>query len=198
MKKILIIISMALLASCASQQSASKSTDASTPMTTSPEPAQTPTTPITVNKDASGNLSGRANKAAFMQAPFDAWFEVGYNNYTPDSETLEELKPALEDVEIRAYMGTWCGDSKRETPRFYKILDAADYDYDKLTMITVDRSKTRPEELVDGYDLNRVPTFIFYRDGKELGRYVEYARESLEKDVLKIVTGGDYKHSYQQ
>jgi hypothetical protein len=44
----------------------------------------------------------------------------------------------------------------------------------------------------------KVPTFIFYKDGKEIGRYVEYARVSLEKDILKIVSGLPYKHSYDR
>ena len=38
----------------------------------------------------------------------------------------------------------------------------------------------------------------FYKDGKEIGRYVEYARVSLEKDILKIVSGLPYKHSYDR
>jgi transcriptional regulator with XRE-family HTH domain len=37
---------------------------------------------------------------------------------------------------------------------------------------------------------------IFYKDGKEIGRYVEFARETLEKDMLAIVSGKSYKHSY--
>ena len=94
-------------------------------------------------------------------------------------------------------MGTWCGDSKRETPTFYKILDETNYNYNNLELVTVDRSKTTPDGLEKGYDVVRVPTFIFYKDGKEIGRYVEYARESLEEDMLAILSGKDYKHSYE-
>ena len=93
-------------------------------------------------------------------------------------------------------MGTWCGDSKRETPHFYKILEQTDFNLNNLELITVDVSKKTPDNLQKGFDIKRVPTFIFYRDGKEIGRYVEYARESLEKDMLKIVSGEGYKHSY--
>lgn len=93
-------------------------------------------------------------------------------------------------------MGTWCGDSKRETPMFYKLLDEVGFKEKNLTLITVDRSKSKPEELVSGFNVVRVPTFIFYRGGQEIGRYVERPRESLEKDILKIVTGVPYKHSY--
>lgn len=143
-----------------------------------------------------GNLMGVHGEQAFNQDPFASWFQPGYEAYEPDVVMVDELTNQLRDVEIRAYMGTWCGDSKRETPKFYKLLDQAEFDQSKLTLVAVDRSKTQPESLVNGYDVVRVPTFIFYRDGKELGRFVERSRESLEQDILKIVSGQPYKHAY--
>ena len=95
-------------------------------------------------------------------------------------------------------MGTWCGDSKRETPRFYKILEETNFDENYFELITVNRSKKTPDNLQEGFNIIRVPTFIFYKEGKEVGRYVEYPRETLEKDILKIVTGQAYKHSYDK
>jgi thiol-disulfide isomerase/thioredoxin len=95
-------------------------------------------------------------------------------------------------------MGTWCGDSRRETPRFYKILEETNFDENYFELITVNRSKKTPDNLQEGFNIIRVPTFIFYKEGKEVGRYVEYPRETLEKDILKIVTGQAYKHSYDK
>ena len=95
-------------------------------------------------------------------------------------------------------MGTWCGDSKRETPHFYKILEEAGFNFKNLELITVNRSKRTPDNLQKGLNIFKVPTFIFYKNEKEIGRYVEYARESLEKDMLKITSGKEYKHSYQK
>jgi thiol-disulfide isomerase/thioredoxin len=108
------------------------------------------------------------------------------------------LKNGLKGITIKGFMGTWCGDSKRETPRFFKILEQADFKMKNLELITVNRSKKTPGNLQDGFNVFKVPTFIFYKDGKEIGRYVEFARESLEKDILKIVTGLPYKHSYDR
>ena len=95
-------------------------------------------------------------------------------------------------------MGTWCGDSQHETPIFYKLMDAINFDYKNLTMIAVNRSKETPDNLQEGLKITNVPTFIFYKKGKEMGRFVEYPRETLEKDVLKIVSGKLYKHSYEE
>lgn len=147
-------------------------------------------------KNASGDLVGIATKADFHQQPYSNWFKRYSDSYTVDKQIAKKLKKALKNVTIKAFMGTWCGDSKRETPKFYKVLEAANFDLKNLEMITVNRGKRTPDHLEKGFDIRRVPTFIFYKKGEEIGRYVEFARESLEKDMLKIVTGKEYKHSY--
>jgi len=151
---------------------------------------------VTAEKNKSGDLVGFANKESFNQAPYKSWFDQKYNTYTADSKIINELKKELKGVKIKGFMGTWCGDSKRETPRFYKILNQANYNLNNLELVTVNRNKKTPDNLQEGLNIIRVPTFIFYKDDKEIGRYVEYARESLEKDILKIVSGKAYKHSY--
>ena len=150
----------------------------------------------TAKTDDKGYLVGLAQKSDFQQAPFQEWFDKEYNNYQPDMQVVAQIKPLLKNVEITAVMGTWCGDSRREVPQFYKILDLCDYNYKNLKMITVDRSKKAPGNEQKGLGITNVPTFIFYKNGKEMNRYVEFARESLEKDILKILKAEGYKHSY--
>jgi len=150
----------------------------------------------TTTKNLSGDLIGYASKTDFNQQPYANWFVTNFNKYTVDAALISNLKKALKGVTIKAFMGTWCGDSKRETPRFYKVLEAANFDLKNLKMITVNRGKRTPNNLQEGHDIIRVPTFIFYKKGKEIGRFVEFARESLEKDMLKILTGKKYRHSY--
>ena len=61
------------------------------------------------------------------------------------------------------------------------------------------RSKTA-NGLEKGYNVLRVPTFIFYKDGKEIGRFVEHTVNdaTLEHDILQIVSEKGYKHAYEQ
>lgn len=151
---------------------------------------------IDASVDNQGNLVGIADKASFEQEPFKEWFNEEYQEYTLDMNLVNQLKPLLKDIKIKAVMGTWCGDSRREIPHFYKILDAVDYNYKNLQMITVNRNKTSTNNEQEGLDIERVPTFIFYKNGEELNRFVEYPRETLEKDFLKIVQEKGYKHSY--
>ena len=151
-------------------------------------------------KNENGNLVGIATKKDFQQEPYGSdWFNDFYSYYETDKGTIEKLKPYLKDIKIKGFMGTWCGDSKREIPNFYKILDEAEFDYKKLELVTVNRQK-KANGLEEGFNVIRVPTFIFYKDGKEIGRFVEHAIEdsSVEEDFLKILSGQEYKHPYQK
>ena len=152
---------------------------------------------VTAEKDETGNLVGIANKESFLTEPFNGWFTPNYTAYETDNAIIEKLKPLLKDKKITAFMGTWCGDSKEQTPVFYKILDEVGFNYDHLKLITVNRSKSTPDNLQEGLNIERVPTFIMYKNDKEIGRIVEYPRESVEADLLKIVSGLPYKHSYE-
>ncbi|CAM1352550.1 MULTISPECIES: thioredoxin family protein [Tenacibaculum] len=151
-------------------------------------------------KNENGNLVGIATKKDFQQEPYGSdWFNDFYSYYETDKGTVEKLKPYLKDIKIKGFMGTWCGDSKREIPNFYKILDEAEFDYKNLELVTVNRQK-KANGLEEGFNVIRVPTFIFYKDGKEIGRFVEHAIEdsSVEEDFLKILSGQEYKHPYQK
>lgn len=150
----------------------------------------------TINQD--GYLVGIAQKSDFQKPPFSEWFSENYEVYQLDMKVVNQLKPFLKGVQIKAAMGTWCGDSRREIPVFYKLLDATDFEYKNLTMITVDRDKTSSNNEQEGLDIERVPTFIFYKDGKEINRFVEYPRETLEIDFLNILQEVGYKHSYME
>lgn len=157
------------------------------------------TTQAQAKKDRSGHLIGYAQKSDFLKQQYKGWFEHHYNKYQPDEKIIKKIKKNLKGVSVLCFMGTWCGDSKRETPRFYKIMEAANFDFKKnFQLVAVNRSKRTPDNLQEGKNIIRVPTFIFYKKGEEIGRYVEYPRETMEKDILKIVQGKPYKHSYQK
>jgi len=187
MKKIIyFIISAILVISC-------KSTSV-TPSSSSSKKEKEPLTEIQSKPDI---LLGIQNREALQKTPFSNWFNSNFKEYTLNTAIVQQLVPQLKDVSIKAFMGTWCSDSKRETPALYKILDATNFNYDNLELITVSRKKDTPDQLEKGLDIQRVPTFIFYKNGKEIGRYVEFPRETLEKDILSILTDTKYKHSYE-
>lgn len=142
-------------------------------------------------------LLGEFHKEDLQQKPFSSWFEPRYSNFSPRPEAMETINENIEDYEIKVLMGTWCGDSKREIPKLLKILDNSDFDYKNIEMVAVDYNKTTPSKIEEELNVHRVPTIIFYKDGKEVNRFVEYTQgESLEEDIAKIVSGETYKDSY--
>lgn len=179
MKKILSVLILTLIISCNTTKKITKKT-------------------VNATKDKSGHLVGLADKAMLQQAPYQSWFNNYYNNYKPDETVIKEIKKYIKNYKIKGFMGTWCGDSKRETPRFYKILEMTGFNKNRFDLATTNRSKKTPSGLEEGLNILRVPTFIFYKNGKEIGRFVEYPRETIEKDILKIVSGKPYKHSYDK
>ncbi len=130
---------------------------------------------------------GICTRTALMDSSLGKWFEVNYNVYGVDTVTLKTVKPLLKDYSIKIVMATWCGDSRREVPRFYKILDFLGYPDSNVTLVCVDRHKQGLAEETKGLNIQRVPTFIFYRNGEEKGRIIERPVESLEKDMWKIL-----------
>ncbi len=201
MKFSLYLLAFAFLASCGNSN---KTTSTDTNSTTSNTSASTnsPSEIAVETKNTSnmqqGMLVGEFDKADLEQEAFSKWFNEGYNEFNPSAEAMATIKKNISDYEIIAFMGTWCPDSRRETPKVYKILDEAGYDMSKLTFYGVNRQKTTTDNIEKEYDLNRVPTVIFMKDGKEVNRFVEYPRESIEEDFAKIVSGKEYKNSYAE
>lgn len=141
-------------------------------------------------------LVGSISREQLEDGMYATWFDERYDEYAVDSARVAQLDEQLDGVNITAFMGTWCSDSQREVPAFYKVLDAADADVDHLIAMT--RDKTTPKNHEENLNISNVPTLIFFRDGEELGRIVEYPIESLEADMLKILSGEEYKHAYAE
>ena len=69
-------------------------------------------------------LIGLSQRSDYEQRKeFKEWFKEEYESYVIDEETLELTSTVEDEIKIECFMGTWCGDSRREVPRMYKILD---------------------------------------------------------------------------
>lgn len=147
-------------------------------------------------------LLGKIDKSGLEGEHYKQWFTTNYNNYEVNSEIVDRLKKeGLNDYNIMLFLGTWCGDSKKEVPKLLKILETSDFPMDQLTMVALGRKanmyKQSPEHYEAGLNIHRVPTAIFYKNGKEVNRIVEHPVESFEKDIENIITKNTYKSNYQ-
>ena len=114
----------------------------------------------------------------------------GLSEYVAHDSTVQAFKLLLDKVSFRIIMGTWCSDSEEEVPRFLNILFNAEFDVlnpQNLEIICVDRNKEAGDIKVARYKADRVPTFIVYRDGREIGRIVERFKGKPEADLLEIL-----------
>lgn len=134
-------------------------------------------------------LIGRTELSAFQQPDFSEWYNNEYFGYEPDEFFVEQIKSHIDSISIDIFMGTWCSDSRREVPRFIKILDELEFDQNNLRIISVDREKHSPGKNEKNRNIEYVPTFIIYKSNKELGRIVEYPIITLESDLLNILIG---------
>ena len=136
-------------------------------------------------------LVGPITRAGLEQVTYNAWFSHEYGHYTLDSISLDSIGDRMAEVSVAIYLGTWCSDTQREVPRFFKLLDYLNYDSKKVVMIGLDHHPDRnlqsPGGEEKGKDINYVPTFIFSKGGNELGRIIETPDETLEIDLLRIL-----------
>ncbi len=118
------------------------------------------------------------------------WFKKEYDSYKVSKKGVKELKEVdkVKDYRIVIVLGTWCGDSKREVPRFFKILDELGFPKDKVLVVLVDENKNDPSGLNKQFNIKYVPTFIFVdAASNEIGRIVESPDKSLEADWKAVI-----------
>lgn len=137
-------------------------------------------------------LIGKITLSELQTPPFSNWYVSRYENYNPDRNTTKFYEGRLDSINIRVFIGTWCRDTQRLVPKFFKILSIEKYPVDKIEILALDRNKSTPNHIEKKYKIKKVPTIIFYKNGKELNRIVEYEIGSLEEDILKIITHQKY------
>ena len=134
-------------------------------------------------------LLGQQTKKQLLKEPYSEWYIKEHDEYAIDQNAIKDLKKAkINTYNITLVMGTWCEDSHREVPRLFKILEAANYPENKVNMIAVNRKKESPSGEEGINNIQRVPTIIVQKYGKEIGRIVETPKTFyVEKDLLEII-----------
>ena len=140
-----------------------------------------------IEKDGLEILYGEISREQLF-FDFPNW-NNNYERYTPSEDAVNTLKKfAGHSLEVEIFLGTWCIDSRREVPRFFKLLDQINIIADQNIRIwAVDREKKLETGLARERDIYRVATFIFFDGKRELGRIIETPDISLEEDLLSIL-----------
>jgi hypothetical protein len=113
---------------------------------------------------------------------------ANYETHKPDPVQIEALRSKLgEKLRVDIYLGLWCSDSKNNVPPFIKIIDTAGIPI-PVRFFNVQRKPVKAIRFFsDQFQVERVPTFIFYRGESEIGRIVENPKTSLIEDMIAML-----------
>jgi thiol-disulfide isomerase/thioredoxin len=147
--------------------------------------------PSVVNfSDKSTWILGYFKPERLTQEPYASWYVKEYEDYQISSDAINRLLDISKDnIQIKIIMGTWCPDSRREVPRMARILDIWRFPVSQVTYIGVDKDKNAKVIEYESLKIEKVPTFVIYKNNSEAGRIIETPVTSLEQDMLNILTG---------
>ena len=78
----------------------------------------------------------------------------------------------------------------------FKILDALNVHQNRIEMYGLSEFKDSPNRLEKKYEILNIPTLIFFENGIEINRIVEFPVVNLLDDFSKILKKQTYKNSY--
>lgn len=170
MKKILIALFALIFVSCSTSNKLSKIDYSIVP------------------DDRAKVLKGIINRSILENDTSFKWFKENMKWGQADEAAVAAFKQKGKKFKLIIFGGTWCEDTQNILPKIYRVVDQSDYSEKNITLVAVDRKKQTINNLHTIYKIKNVPTFIVLKDGKEIGRVVEYGKSgSTEKDLADIV-----------
>ena len=146
---------------------------------------------VLVERPGEKTFKGIISREVIQNDSSFKWYAENLKGYTPNASAVEALKKNADSIQLLTFMGTWCEDSHNIIPKFYLLLDKAGFSKDRVTLIGVDRSKKTLSHLAEALDVKNVPTIIVLKNGKELGRVVEYGKYGMfDKELAEIINTG--------
>ncbi|MCK7540888.1 MAG: thioredoxin family protein [Marinilabiliales bacterium] len=125
-------------------------------------------------------LTGIASREDIFGIPT---FKAKYDACTADRAILQELR--ADDISVICVFGDWCGDSVNRVPEYMRIAEVLPFH--ETIYVAVERKLKDDTGMVDALKIERVPTFVFLREGVEIGRIEENPKDTMEGDIRKIL-----------
>ena len=134
---------------------------------------------VLVEKPNEKTLKGIISREVLLKDTSFKWYAENLKSYSPNAAALEGLKKNKDSVQLLTFMGTWCEDSQFIIPKLYSLTDAAGFSQNRITLIGVDRNKKTLSHLAEALNITNVPTIIALKNGKEIGRVIEFGKYGL-------------------
>jgi thiol-disulfide isomerase/thioredoxin len=135
-------------------------------------------TPYTSTKDVKHPevtiLNGIISKYILQNDASFEWYGSSHSNYTPAKENIDLLEAAKGKIQFIIFGGTWCDDTQYVLPKFFKWQELSGFPDNGISFFGVNRAKKTLGNFAEAFKIINVPTIIVMKDGKEVGRVVEY------------------------
>jgi thiol-disulfide isomerase/thioredoxin len=119
---------------------------------------------------------------------YSKWYNNSQNSYNPDTATLNAFERAKGKIQFVVFGGTWCEDTQFILPKFFKLQEKAGVPDNTITFFTVNRAKRSLGSIAEAFNVTLVPTIIVMKEGKEIGRVVEYGKTGKwDKELAAIL-----------
>lgn len=135
---------------------------------------------------AGGQTAEEITKEKILAAGQD--WQQKYDQYQPAPDMLEAVKSKLgAGLRVDVYLGLWCSDSINNVPPFIKIVDSLGTGVTVRYFALPRKADKAIKYFVEDLNVERLPTFIFYRSDKEIGRIEENPKAGMLEDLMDIV-----------
>ncbi len=134
-------------------------------------------TPYTYSHDGSSViLNGMISKYILLNDSAFTWYKPSVANYAPSQAVVEAMSAAPANVSFILFGGTWCEDTQNILPKFFSIQEKSGFPDSRITFFGVDRNKKAIGNVAGVMGITNVPTIIVLKDGREVGRVIEYGK----------------------
>lgn len=133
-------------------------------------------------------MRGIVNKYLIQNDESYKWYTSSQAGYKPDTATLNAFERSKGKVQFVVFGGTWCEDTQFILPKFFKLQEMSGVEDTAVSFFAVNRQKKSLSSIADAFNITNVPTIIVMKDGKEVGRVVEYGKTGKwDKELAEFV-----------
>jgi len=142
-------------------------------------------------KDSAKMLVGIIDKNDLIGDTSFKWYAESQRIYpSPDTAIVNAFRNNKDKIYFLFFGGTWCEDTRFILPKFYKVQEVSGFPENRITVFALDREKNGTGNIAHAMNIISTPTIVVMKNGKELGRLIEYGKTGhWDTELAAIING---------